>query len=298
MVLSTQTDIPVQRLGYAQGIQLLAEAGFDTLDFSYFSKPYREGLFDKDESEVLSFAADIRAIADDAGISFDQTHAPFGFSRQMWDDWEELIFPITRKAVLASAALGANVVVVHPIQYLNYRRNSQRLVEESLRYYRMLRPVAQEAGIKIALENMWQRDVNREVICPSICADPREFSAMVDELGTDVFTACLDVGHCGLTGWNASELVRGLGHNRLGALHVHDTDNFHDNHTLPGLGKVDWEDLCRALGEIDYKGNFTFEADNFYSTVLDESVFPAAAEMMVQTGRYLMSRVDAYRPQR
>ena len=297
MLLSTQTDIPVQRLGYAQGINLLAEAGFDVLDFSLFSTPCSDGIFEEEDADVLRFAKNIRDIADDAGICFDQAHAPYRFSRQMWDDWEEIVFPIVRKGVLAAGALGANVVVVHPIQYLNYRRNSQRMVEETLKYYRMLRPVAESAGIKIAVENMWQRDINRDVICPSICSDPKEFCAVVDELGSDVFSACLDAGHCGLTGWNASELVRALGHNRLGALHVHDTDNFNDNHTLPGLGKVNWEDFCRALGEIDYKGNFTFEADNFYNIALDESIFPAAAEMMVQTGRYLMSRVDAYRPE-
>ena len=294
MLLSTQTDIPAARLGYAQGIDLLAEAGYDVLDFSFF-QAHREGVFDGDESDVLKFVSNIRGFAEDSGITFDQTHAPFSYPRQMWDDWEELIFPITKNAVKASAALGAKVVVVHPIQYLNYRRNSARLVEESLRYYSMLRPVAEEAGIKIALENMWQRDVNRDVICPSICSDPKEFCAMVDELGRDVFTACLDVGHCGLTGWNAHELVYALGYNRLGALHVHDNDHFHDSHTLPGFGLIDWEAFCRALGEIDYAGTFTFEADEFYCRIPDESIFPAATDMMHQTGRYLISRVDAYR---
>ncbi len=298
MLLSTQTDHVTRHLGYAQGINLLADSGFDALDFSFFSSPHKDGIFDGDEADVLKFAKDIRSIADGIGIDFDQTHAPFGFPRQMWDDWEELIFPITRKAILASAELGANVVVVHPIQYLNYRRNSARLVEESLKYYRMLRPIAQSAGIKIAVENMWQRDVNRDVICPSICSDPKEFCDIIDELGTDVFTACLDVGHCGLTGWHASEVVRALGHNRLGALHVHDNDNFHDTHTLPGFGSVHWDEFCRALGEIDYKGNFTLEADNFFSFALSDSVFPSAAAMMAETGRFLMSQVDAYRPQR
>ena len=294
MLLSTQTDIPATRLGYAQGIYLLADAGYDVLDFSFF-QAHREGVFDGDESDVLNFASNILSFAEDAEINFDQTHAPFSFPKQMWDDWEDLIFPITKKAIKASAALGAKVVVVHPVQRLNYRRNSARCVEESLKYYRMLRPTAEEAGIKIALENMWQRDVNRDVICPSICSDPKEFCAMIDELGTDVFTACLDVGHCGLTGWNAHELVYALGPNRLGALHVHDNDHFHDSHTLPGFGRVDWEAFCRALGEIDYRGTFTLEADAFYLQIPDESIFPAATDMMYQTGRYLTSRVDAYR---
>ena len=294
MLLSTQTDVPAARLGYAQGIDLLAATGYDVLDFSFF-QAHREGVFDGDEADVMNFAEMIRGFAEDSRIAFDQTHAPFSYPRQVWEEWEDLIFPITQKAVKASAALGAKIVVVHPIQYLNYRRNADRMVEESLKYYKMLRPIAEDAGIKIALENMWQKDVNRDVICPSICSDPKEFCAMVDELGHDVFTACLDVGHCGLTGWNPHELVYALGRNRLGALHVHDNDHFHDSHTLPGFGKINWESFCRALGEIDYAGTFTFEADEFYVNIPDESIFPSAAEMMHQTGRYLLSRVDAYR---
>ncbi|MBR4941147.1 MAG: sugar phosphate isomerase/epimerase [Clostridia bacterium] len=295
MLLSTQTAIPASRLGYAQGITMLADAGYDCLDFSFF-QAHREGLFDRDEADVLKFAEEIREIADDAGIPFDQTHAPYSYQRPIWENWEDNILPISKKAIKASAVLGAKTVIIHPIQYLNYRRNSARMIEETLSYYRMLRPVAEEAGIKIAVENMWQRDINRDVICSSICSDPKDFCAMVDELGTDVFTACLDVGHCGLTGWKPSELVRALGKHRLGALHVHDNDNFHDSHTLPGFGLTDWDDFCRALGEIDYAGTFTFEADNFFSSVLEDSIFPSTAEMMVQTGRHLITLVDSYRP--
>ena len=40
-------------------------------------------------------------------------------------------------------------------------------------------------------------------------------------------------------------------------------DYVDDLHTLPGVEKINWENVCRALGEIDYKGEFTLEADNF-----------------------------------
>jgi sugar phosphate isomerase/epimerase len=49
----------------------------------------------------------------------------------------------------------------------------------------------------------------------------------------------------------------------LHALHVHDNDYIDDRHTLPGLGRMDWEEIMKALAEIDYDGDFTYEADNF-----------------------------------
>ena len=76
-------------------------------------------------------------------------------------------------------------------------------------------------------------------------------------------------------------------------LHVHDVDWKHDNHDMPFNRKQDWEAICRALGEIDYQGDFTFECATF------QSRFPAplmedATVMMAKVGRYLISRVEAY----
>jgi sugar phosphate isomerase/epimerase len=296
MFLSTQTDVCARALGYPGAVRFLAEAGFDAVDFSFF-QPQAEGFFDLPRESMLDFAAEIRAAAAESGIFVNQTHAPYSFPPEMWDDWERNIVPIVSDALLVSGAMGADTVIVHPAQYLNHQRNAELLYEINLRYYNLLRPVAETAGVRIAVENMWQYNVNRKVIGPSVCASPAEFCAMLDDLNSPVFTACLDVGHCGLAGWRAEELVRALGHDRLGALHVHDNDHMHDSHTLPGLGLIDWTEFCRALGEIDYAGVFTFEADRFFQTVLDTSLYPAAAKLLERTGRYLVSLTDSFRPE-
>ncbi len=295
MLLSTQTDITARKLGYEGAIRLLAKAGYDLLDFSFF-QAQEEGFFDLDEADILSFAREMRSAAESCGVAFDQTHPPFSFPGEMWKDWEKLIVPVVVKSLRASAALGAKVAVVHPVQYLNYQRNAGELYELNIKYYNVLRPYAEELGIRIALENMWQFRIDSSIIVPSVCASPKEFCSMLDDLGSDVFTACLDIGHCPLTGWTPAEAIRALGHDRLGALHVHDNDKAGDLHILPGFGKIDWNDVCKALGEIDYAGVFTYECDNFFNFVLDDSLLLPAAEFCAKTGRHLVSMVDANRP--
>jgi sugar phosphate isomerase/epimerase len=63
---------------------------------------------------------------------------------------------------------------------------------------------------------------------------------------------------------------------------------------FPYQGKIDWEEVCRALGEMDYQGCFTYEADAGYMNLPPE-LLPAALEMLCKVGRHLISRIDYYR---
>jgi sugar phosphate isomerase/epimerase len=146
-------------------------------------------------------------------------------------------------------------------------------------FYRALAPTAKEAGIKIALENMFVNDPNRKFYTESVCGDPREFADYLDTLADDCFTACLDLGHCALCGYSAADAIRILGADRLGALHVHDNDCKTDNHLPPFTGLQDWAAVTDALREIGYRGEITLESDRIFKNT--------PAEMYPSTLRYL-----------
>ena len=97
-----------------------------------------------------------------------------------------------------------------------------------------------------------------------------------------------------LCGREPEDAIRTLGHDRLGSLHVHDTDYRADLHTLPGMGSINWKRVTAALAEINYKGEFTLEADNFLKNYPTEH-FPAAMRFMAQTAGYLAAEIDAAR---
>ena len=49
--------------------------------------------------------------------------------------------------------------------------------------------------------------------------------------------------------------------------------------------------MCKALAEIDYKGDLTFEADAFYRGKPVE-LYPAATKFMCEVGRYLITQIE------
>ena len=67
-----------------------------------------------------------------------------------------------------------------------------------------------------------------------------------------------------------------------------------DLHTLPYQGCIDFESLCRALGEIDYKGDLTLESTAFTFRTPDHAL-PEAIRLMATVAKELADKVDSYR---
>ena len=156
------------------------------------------------------------------------------------------------------AELGIETVVIHPIQDGPFKQKSEELLLRSVEFYKSLIPMAREYGVKMATENMWQRDENRKII-DDTCASPEQLCRCVDMVDSEWLVACLDIGHVVLCDREPADFIRALGPDRLKALHVHDNDKVSDQHVLPFTGKIDWLSTCSALGEIGYTGDFTFE---------------------------------------
>ncbi len=286
MKLSTQTDISVARLGPAGAIRLLADAGYDCLDWSFFPGYMADSpLFGDDWQQEVNA---MKAAAAECGVTFNQAHAPFPSMP------DEAVRARIVQSIKVAAALGISGIVVHPIQHVPYLKNRGLLWNINLEYYRSLLPLCEEYGIRVYVENMWQYDSARHCIVDSFCARPEEYCAFLDELNSPWMVACLDIGHCALVGQDPADMIRALGHDRLQALHVHDVNYLADNHTVPFTQSLNWEEICTALGEIDYAGDFTFESDNTL-TPLPVELLPAAASYMEKIGRYLISRVEAHR---
>ena len=290
MIISTTTGKLSKRFTLADAIKILADAGFDAYDYSIHYCEENDPLYSDSWKEYL---AKIRAGADALGILCNQAHAPFPSRHNdtpQHAEYNATIFDRLVRSIEGSALLGAKAIVIHPIQCLPYAENVGYLRDSNLELYRALAPYAKKSGIKIALENMFQRKDG--VIVDSVCSQPEEFIDYLDTLADDCFTACLDLGHCVLTQHNTADMIRALGSERLTALHVHDNDNKTDLHTLPYHGKMDWEEITDALAEIGYRGDFTLEADTFMARVPNELLTPIFTTMKA-TARYLADKVTA-----
>lgn len=291
MKLVINTEVMTDKLSYADTIRLIAQAGFDGADCSFFDMTKEDAVWNGDGWK--DFALELRTVADDCGIVFRQAHAPFPSARGQ-EPYDTVIRQRIIRSMEAAAILGVENIVVHPIHYTKYFANREEQFRRSVEFYRDLVPYCEEFGIRVCTENMWDVD-KAKVIRDSLCARPEEFCALVDEVGSPWIGACLDIGHTALVGQDPANMIRRMG-KAITCLHVHDVDYLRDKHTLPFTQELDWEGIAQALGEVGYQGDFTYEANNFLKK-LPQPLWADGLKMMAAVGRYLIGRIEENYPE-
>ena len=287
MLFSNQTEFLSGKYGLVRTVEMMIEAGYPAIDITMwdasacpFTDDYRE------------IAARLKTMADAAGVKFVQAHAPFA----RYERYINELVPLFPRAFEFCSLLGIENIVVHPIMKGHYYGNEQEHFDMNIKFYQALAPLARTNKVKIAIENMWDRHHVTGRICDHVCADPHELCRYYDTLNDpDTFTICLDLGHVALCGREPEDAIRIIGRERLGCIHAHDVDYVSDLHTLPGAAKIRWDEVARALGEIDYRGVFNMEADQFFAGFMEEH-YPAVAKFMADTARTIANKIDLYRP--
>ena len=290
MRISNTTEYLSRIFGYKTAINMIAEAGFDCVDLNLC-----EMATDKDspflKDNYADFAAELRQTAENCGIFFNQAHAPFQMNMLKYvegGEGAEGIINLLIRSIEIAGIVGAENIVVHPVQCWYYHdTDPEEQLKANVEFYSKLIPAAKKAGVKIAIENMWRSHKYNKAITISVCSSPYELARYVDECNKveNCFVACLDIGHCSLTGHDPANAVRVLG-DRLRALHTHDTDTVHDSHTCPLTMSIPLYDVMTALKEIGYKGEITLEASAFF-TKFHESFLKDALEFMSKVTRHL-----------
>jgi len=280
MLLSANMIRIHNTFGIKETFDVFAKAGFEGLDFNNDVAEYSSDKYD------VHFYRDLAKYAASKGIAVCQAHAPFPSS---YNDEEknEKRFKEIVQSMKNAAYMGAPMIVVHPCTHLDFSidGNPELLFEYNLNFYRRLIPYAEEIGIKIAIEN-----IDRT----SITSTPERLNRLYDTLNSPVFTVCFDVGHCLLQNVDPGEAIRKIGERLVdGCTHIHDNLGNIDAHTLPYYGKVDWEEVMKALAAIGYRGNLNYEASNFLKGV-PTALYVDGLIYMSKVGRYLISRFEYY----
>ncbi len=288
MLYSTNTAFGYHHFGIEESVEQLINAGFPALDFT-FSLHLLDNLFDGDWQARFKR---LRAYANEHGVIFNQAHAPHGGG---YDVYIKTAFEVMPKVFEAAALLGVDNVIVHPLQKGRYYGNEEELFQMNMAFYSKLAVFAKNVGVKISLENMWQTNPTAHYIVNAVCADPFEMNKYYDTLNDpSVFNVCLDIGHVAICNMEPENAIRIIGKERLGALHVHDVDYCHDSHVLPGMQKINWNNVCRALAEVDYQGVFTLECE-YLPVNYDKEFMPTLMRFANDTAKYYANKVDLYR---
>ena len=286
--ISTNIRPLAERVGEENAVRMLAKAGFDCYDLSMNSM----ALYDRKNGCVImgdhplqgehwrEFCEGLRRVADACGITCNQSHAPFPTGPLD-------MFPYLERSIEATAIVGGKICVIHP--------DNRKPAEENAAFYRRLLPTAHQFGVKIATENMWNWDREKIEAIPAACSHEDDFLAHVEAVNDEYLVACVDVGHASMRGLhtNPYNMIKKLG-SHVAALHLHDNDLHRDKHAIPFTMGVNFEDVARALAEIDYQGDMTLEVLKCYEDVADADL-PCVLDKTAAAARRVGEMTEDYK---
>jgi len=149
----------------------------------------------------------------------------------------------------AAARLKAGLVVIHPgYDRWHYDRQPKIWLERARSFFPPLLDCAAEAGVRLALENIFEES-------------PENLVALVSDLDHPFFGHCFDIGHWHLFGRGVPlrNWLSALG-SKLFHLHLHDNRGQADDHLPVGQGKIDFSPLVRYLRLSGPSPSLTLEA--------------------------------------
>ncbi|MDN5362579.1 MAG: hypothetical protein PWP70_1626 [Moorella sp. (in: firmicutes)] len=166
-------------------------------------------------------------------------HAPFfdlNLAAENYPSIRKLTLQILQGIIKRAPELGCEYVIIHPSSYSSHIFNpdgTRQRVKEALN---ILAREAQQAGIKLAVENVG--------FGPTQLFASQEYISLFYEI--DGLVALLDVGHAYLNGWDIPQVIGQLGE-KLAALHLHDNRGQADEHLPLGRGKINFQPIWEAL---------------------------------------------------
>ena len=186
------------------------------------------------------------------------------------------------RSIEYAAFLGAKNIIVHLICTEN-RANLYRYNHD---YYKSLEPYGKKFGIKIAVENDFERR-NGKVL--PVLNYPEEYSEFIENLNSDWLVGCIDIGHAAMFN-DPAQFISKTNGSLIKALHVHDNDLIEDLHLFPMTGYINWYALCDALRQAKYAGDFTFEAIKSLDRLPNELIEDTLV-WLAKVGRYLSNLI-------
>ena len=251
MKISTSAIKLFNHFGFETSLDILSQAGFEAIDIYI--------------PQVSENSKHVRQLTEDHGLEIYQTHAAFPL------EVNDAI-----RSVYASADLGCSNLVFHPVLHPDFDngQNAEKAQQANLEFFSALVPALRDTGVTACIENMFRGENGKPKIY-NACSGADELCDLIDTLNQkhgQHFAACLDTGHATVVGQDPAAMLRKLG-NRTRVLHIHDNDGILDQHWLPGIGIIDWDDVLKAIGEIGFTGAFNTEVSTVLAKCTQEGTY-------------------------
>ncbi len=235
----------------------LAKCGFRVFDFNFndMCSTLASPFVGKGWQAYLE---EIKEFAEQNGMRFGQAHSPIVECPTYEGCGEDGFRELQYRTIEGSARMGIPWLVFHPIEKIG---TEQECLDYNYEYFAPFVEACRKHGVGLALENTCPAYLRSEM------SKTDTLLALVDRFHDESVGVCWDTGHGNVHGGQKSLMasvdqyknITKIG-KRLKVLHVSDNTGFHDDHVAPFEGNIKWQDVMRALGEINYKGTFNYEA--------------------------------------
>ncbi|MDR3618897.1 MAG: sugar phosphate isomerase/epimerase [Paludisphaera borealis] len=214
--------------------QLLKEAGFEGVEL------ISPNEFDLDE---------LLAARDKTGLVIHGVSGGLHWQKPLSDPDPQVVeagMAAIRQEFLDCKAYGGTTVLVVPA-VVNKKVSYRQAYERSQANIRKLIPLAEQSGVKIAVEEVWNK----------FLLSPVEFARYIDEFQSPAVGAYFDVGNVVEFGY-PEEWIHELGH-RILKIHIKEYAKPKRFDYPLGEGEIDWSAVRQALVDVGYEGWITAE---------------------------------------
>lgn len=274
--IDTQGPIPIEK-----SVRVCAEAGYRNLDayLSGFCGPGQAMASDGWER----WAQEIRALGEELGVSFGQSHAYCTTGNVIRPDFTrpegEFGEVLMQRCARASQILGVSWMVVHPYSVLEGNGyDARKSFAFNREYFKRLGEECSNRSVGIAIENMTGATLYGRCV--------ESLLALIDAIDNPMVQICIDTGHAHLEGNDVATMIRQVGRH-LRATHIADNHRNRDEHFAPFNGTIRWDEVMAALKEMDYQGCFAFEIPNLTS-MYPKELHPHLVTFSYELGEHLL----------
>lgn len=268
-------------VGIDAGVKAIKDAGFDTMDMSYQLDAADFFLGE----DYIEKALEVKAALKKYNLKCNQAHGPIETYYGMKFDDSCPEYVRTCRAMESASIIGIQHIVVEGIE-VPAPHSSYLNLENNYRYYKSLEPLCEKYGITIAIENL-----RKSFTYPDL------MNEILRKLNSPWFKALVDMGHCWVRAdMQPGEYIRSLDPGVICGLHIHDTHGIRqgvDEHLLPWLAEVDFDDAIRALKEVGYAGDLTLEIRMFLDRYAKRGLLQPALAFSQAVGRKLVEMYEA-----
>ncbi len=268
--------------GAIPAIRRYRNLGFDTLDLTLTYIGRDEGEFSHDDWRERAYA--LKEEADRIGIKFHQAHLPFRTMKFNHADENAvaLLSEATLRACEIAGICGVKWAVVHPVEKLNV---PAEFIDQHTAYnqeiYGPVIELAAKYGMGIAFENV----AVMAGVRPRFGCTVTDLKALCAAFPQSSVGICWDFGHANMMYGDSQVIaIRQLG-DWLKATHFADNYGLRDDHLLPFVGSIKWEEILEALADIDYHGNMVPE--NVFLTRMPDELRDSAIRLQVEICEYI-----------